>query len=171
MRELGRDGTAAWWATKTRQVRDHLRARVAPTERAQLAAWLTPAELALFDAMHVADRRHGLDVAAHLRTQGVTGRDVLVAGVLHDCSKGDTGVLPRIAYSLGQRYGAWIWRVAGQVPGWAAALERLRVHPEASAALAAAAGCSRETIELIRHQDAPVDPVAGVQLKLADEAS
>ena len=171
MRDPGRDGTAAWWATKTRQVRDHLQAAVTADERAGVAGWLTPPELVLFDAMHVADRRHGLDVAAHLRTQGVTGRDVLVAGVLHDCSKGDTGVLPRIAYSLGQRYGTWIWRMAGIVPGWGAALERLRVHPEASAALAAAAGCSPETIELIRHQDAPVDPIAGVQLKLADEAS
>jgi hypothetical protein len=169
--EVARGGSVEWWATKSRQVRDHLRARVTPSERADVGAWLTPAELVLFDAMHVADRRHGLDVAAHLRGQGVVDRDVLVAGVLHDCSKGDTGVLPRIAYSLGQRYGTWIWRTAGLLPGWTATLERLRIHPEASAALAAAAGCTPTTVELIRHQDAPVDPVAGVQLKLADEAS
>lgn len=167
----GAGGSVGWWATKTRQVRDHLRARVAPDERDGLAGWLSPAELALFDAMHIADRRHGLDVAAHLRGQGVTDHDVLVAGVLHDCSKGDTGVLPRIFYSLGQRYGTWIWRTAAVVPGWGEVLERLRVHPEASAGLAAAAGCSPATVELIRHQDAPVDPIGGVQLKLADEAS
>ena len=171
MAERDGDGAAEWWSTKTRQVRDHLRARVTPAERAAVAGWLTPAELALFDAMHVADRRHGLEVAAHLRSQGVTDRDVLVAGVLHDCSKGDTGVMPRIIYSLGQRYGSWIWRTAGVVPGWRAALTRLRIHPDASAALAAAAGCAPATVELIRHQDAPIDPVAGVQLKLADEAS
>jgi len=165
-----RGGTAEWWATKTRQVRDHLRARVSAAERAGLAGWLTPAELALFDAMHVADRRHGLDVAAHLRTQGVADRDVLVAGVLHDCAKGDTGVMPRIAYSLGQRYGTWIWRLAGVVPGWGGAVERLRVHAEASAELAAAAGCAPATVELIRHQDVPVDAI-GEQLHLADEAS
>jgi hypothetical protein len=161
----------AWWATKTRQVRDHLRARVTVEDRAALLEWLTPPELALFDAMHVADRRHGLDVVAHLRANDATDHDLLVAGLLHDCSKGDTGVMPRIVYSLGQRYGARIWRVAGIVPGWSAAIERLRVHPEASAALAAAAGCSSATVELIRHQDAPIDPVAGVQLHLADEAS
>ena len=160
-----------WWATKTRQVRDHLRARVIASERAGLASWVSPAELALFDRMHVADRRHGLDVVAHLWAEGATDLDLLVAGLLHDCAKGETGVLPRIAFSLGQRYGAWIWRTAGIVPGWSAALGRLRVHAEASAALAAAAGCSATTVELIRHQDAPIDPIAGEQLRLADEAS
>lgn len=162
---------ASWWADKSRQVVGHLRARVAASERADLAGWLAPAELDLFDAMHVADRRHGLDVVARLRAGGMTDGEVLVAGLLHDCAKGDTGVLPRIAYSLGQRYGAWIWRVAGSVPGWRAALERLRVHAEASAQLAAAAGCSPRSVELIRHQEDPIDPLAGEQLRLADEAS
>jgi hypothetical protein len=136
-----------------------------------LAGWLSAPELALFDAMHVADRRHGLDVIVHLRLQGVVDRDVLIAGLLHDCSKGDTGVTPRIAYSLGQRYGTWIWRAAGIVPSWSDGLRRLIGHAEASAALAGAAGCSPATVELIRHQDAPVDPIAGEQLRLADEAS
>lgn len=169
--EANRSSAAGWWATKTRQVRDHLRARVTVEERARLLDWLTPAELSLFDAMHVADRRHGLDVVAHLRANDATDHDLLVAGLLHDCSKGDTGVMPRIVYSLGQRYGTRIWRIAAIVPGWSAAVERLRVHPDESAALAAAAGCTSTTIELIRHQDAPIDPIAGVQLHLADEAS
>lgn len=166
-----RSRTFDWWATKTRQVRDHLRARVLPAERADLAGWLSPAQLGLFDAMHVADRRHGLDVAGHLRGGGVIDHELLVAGLLHDCAKGDTGVMPRIVYSLGQRYGPWIWRAAGVLPGWRGTLERLRVHAEASAVLAAAAGCSPATVELIRHQDAPVDPIAGALLHLADEAS
>ena len=162
---------ASWWADKTRQVAAHLRARVGPEERAALTGWLRPAELALFDAMHVADRRHGLDVVAWLRSDGITDPEVLMAGLLHDCAKGDTGVLPRIAYSLGQRYGAGFWLVAGLVPAWRAALARLRVHAEASAALAAGAGCSPRTVELIRHQDRPIDPDAGERLRLADEAS
>ena len=141
------------------------------TERGALAGWLRPSELALFDAMHVADRRHGLDVVAHLRADGATDPDLLVAGLLHDCGKGDTSVLPRVAFSLGQRYGAWIWRAAGIVPGWSAALGRLSVHAEASAALATAAGSSPMTVALIRHQEAPIDPIAGEQLRLADEAS
>jgi hypothetical protein len=160
-----------WWVDKVRQTVAHARASVAPTEREALAGWCNRDQLALFDAMHVADRRHGLDVVARLRTDGVTDPEVLLAGLLHDCAKGDTGVLPRIAYALGGRYGRWIWRVARAVPDWAPALERLRVHAEASAALAARAGCSARTVELIRHQDAPVDPVMGRLLQLADEAS
>ena len=166
-----RPGTADWWATKTRQVRDHLRARVRPEERAAVRTWLTPAELALFDAMHVADRRHGLDVVAHLRADGATDHDLLVAGLLHDCAKGDTGLGPRVAYSLGTRYGTWIWRVGALVPGWRIAIERLRVHADASADMARAAGCTERTVDLIRHQEQPVDPDAGERLRLADEAS
>jgi hypothetical protein len=50
-------------------------------------------------------------------------------------------------------------------------MARLEAHAEESARLAAVAGCSPRTVELIRHQDAPVDPIAGEQLRLADEAS
>jgi hypothetical protein len=91
---------------------------VGPEERSALATWTNPPQLALYDTMHVADRRHGLDVVASLRADGVTEPDVLVAGLLHDAGKGDTGVGPRIAYSLGQRYGTWLWRVAAVVPGY-----------------------------------------------------
>ena len=59
-------------------------------------------------------------------------------------------------------------RVPARLP---AALERLRTHAETSAALAAAAGCSPRTVELIRHQDAPTDPEFGELLRLADEAN
>ena len=63
--------TTSWWASRVRQFRSHLRARVAPHERAALATWISPEQLTLFDAMHVADRRHGLDVADSLRAEGV----------------------------------------------------------------------------------------------------
>ena len=161
----------SWWASKVRQFRTHLRARVAPGERSGLASWLTPAQLAVFDAMHVADRRHGLDVCATLRGEGVSDPEVLLAGLLHDAGKGATGVWPRVAYALGQAYGPWVWRVASIGPGFGAALERLRDHAETSAVLAAAAGCSPRTVELIRHQEAPIDPVDGRLLQLADEAN
>jgi hypothetical protein len=50
-------------------------------------------------------------------------------------------------------------------------MARLRDHAEISARLAGEAGCSARTVELIRHQDAPVDPDAGRALQLADEAN
>jgi hypothetical protein len=121
--------------------------------------------------MHVADRRHGLDVVATLRAEGVTDDEVLLAGLLHDAGKGHTGVWPRVVYSLGQAFGAWVWRIASYIPGWRDALRRLMDHAETSAVLAGEAGCPARTVELIRHQDAPIDPVAGRALQLADEAN
>jgi hypothetical protein len=134
-------------------------------------SWLTEPQLGLFDAMHVADQRHGLDVVATLRQATSDDHDLLLAGLLHDVGKGDTGVGPRVAYALGQAYGDRLWRAASVVPGWGAALERLRVHADTSARLAAAAGCSPRAVELIRWQEAPVDPGAGELLRLADEAN
>jgi hypothetical protein len=161
----------SWWAPKVRQFRAHVRARVAAGERAGLATWLSPSQLGLFDTMHVADRRHGLDVVATLRAEGATETDLLVAGLLHDAGKDQTGIWPRVIYSLGQAYGSWIWRLAGIVPGVRADLERLRDHAGTSARLAAAAGCTPRTVELIRHQDDPHDAEFGELLRLADEAN
>jgi hypothetical protein len=143
---------------------------VRPRERAALAAWLRPEELELFDAMHIADRRHGLDVVRVLRRSGVTDRNVLAAGLLHDCAKGDTGVLPRIAWSLGEAFGPWVHRVARRVPGWGPALDRLRDHASASADLVAAAGLPTYAVDLVRHQAEPRDPRYGALFHAADEA-
>ena len=83
-----RTGSPAWWATKVRQFRSHLLARVRPAERAGLAGWVPAALLDLFDAMPVADRRHGLDVVASLRASGGgSDTELLLAGLLHDCGK------------------------------------------------------------------------------------
>jgi hypothetical protein len=144
---------------------------VSDAERRQLPAWLTRDQIALFDGMHVADRRHGLDVVATLRAEGVGDAEVLLAGLLHDAGKGRTGVWPRVAYALGRAYGTWVCRIAGVLPPMRTSLERLRLHAERSAELAGAAGCSVRTVELIRHQDAPVDSEAGRLLQLADEAN
>jgi hypothetical protein len=144
---------------------------VTPEERSALATWTTTAQRTVFDGMHVADRRHGLDVVTSLRAEGVSDPDVLLAGLLHDAGKGDTGVWPRVVYSLGQAFGTWIWRVGALIPGFGVALVRLRTHPESSAILAERAGCSRRTVELIRWQDAPRDAEFGELLRLADEAN
>ncbi|MBA2373061.1 MAG: hypothetical protein H0V74_02505 [Chloroflexi bacterium] len=163
--------SASWWGSKARQFRAHLRARVAPEERAALATWTTPEQCRLFDTMHVADRRHGLDVVAALRAAGVTDPDALIAALVHDAGKGATGVWPRVAYALGQLLGPWVWRAASFLPGFGAALDRLRDHPERSALMAAAAGCSTRTVELIRYQDDPRDTEFGELLRLADDAN
>lgn len=166
-----RPGSGAWWVTKVRQTKRHLLASVPARERDAAAAWLTPAQLAVFDAMHVADRRHGLDVVTALRGAGERDPEVLVAGLIHDAGKGDTGMLPRIFYALGQAGMGWPVRIGRRLPGMPASLELLAAHADTSARMAEAAGCSPRTVELIRWQDAPRDPDAGERLRLADEAS
>jgi hypothetical protein len=164
-------GSPAWWLAKVRQTKRHLLARVSPAERDATATWLSPAQLAVFDGMHVADRRHGLDVVAALRAGGESDPEVLLAGLLHDAGKGDTGMLPRILHALGQARMTWPARALGRWPGMRASLVCLRDHAETSAQLAAAAGCSPRTVDLIRWQDEPRDPEAGERLRLADEAN
>jgi hypothetical protein len=157
--------------TQVRQTKGHLLARVSPRERDAVAAWLSPAQLAVYDGMHLADRRHGLDVVAALRTAGESDPEVLLAGLLHDAGKGDTGMLPRIVHALGQARITWPALAVGWLPGMRAALSRLRDHAETSARLAEEAGCTVRTVELIRWQDEPRDPEAGERLRLADEAN
>jgi hypothetical protein len=169
--DVATPGGREWWAIKVRQFRIHVRARVSAAERAALTAWLTPAQLRLFDSMHIADRRHGLDVVEALRAERVSEPDALLAALLHDVGKGQVGALPRVAYALGQAYGRWIWRLARILPGFGPALDRLEHHAETSAVLAEGAGCSPRTVELIRWQDAPRDPEFGELLRLADEAN
>jgi hypothetical protein len=164
--------SSSWWGRKVRQARAHVAARVTDEERAGLAAWLTPAELVLFDAMPVADRRHGLDVVGRLRAVGARDPDLLLAGLLHDCGKGpDVRLVHRVAWSLSERYGAWVLVPAAAVPGLRAGITRIRDHAEISAEMMLAAGASPRAADLARHQAAPVDPILGDLLHAADEAA
>lgn len=163
---------ASWWVSKTRQLGRHVAARVTPVERAALAEWLTPAQLALFDGMPVADRRHGLDVVAGLRAAGHEDRDLLLAGLLHDAGKGRSILLwHRVAWSLGELLGPWVHDAAGRLPGGSDAMARLRYHDERSAELALAVGCSPRVAALIVGTTDPADASALAALHAADEAS
>lgn len=139
-------------------------------EQAEVAALLTQTELALFEAMPRADRRHGLDVAAALRRAGHgDDRELILAGILHDAGKGPSVRLwHRVAWSLGQRYGRWVVSGAAFVPGARAVFDRLDQHARISAELARAAGAPARTVALIGAQGDPHDPAARA-LHLADE--
>jgi hypothetical protein len=162
----------SWWAGKVRRFGRYFAGRISPTERADLAGWLTEAQLSLFGAMHPADQRHGLDVVAALRAQGHAQDELLLAGLLHDCGKGrGLRIWHRVAWSLGERYGARTARSFERLPTFSAAFRTMRGHAARSAELAAAAGCSAATVELIRNQAEPTDPVLGRALLLADQAN
>jgi hypothetical protein len=143
---------------------------VSQRERAELVTWLTPAQLVLFDSMHRVDQRHGLDVVRSLRAAGHNEPELLLAGLFHDAGKGTaTRLHHRVAWSLGERYGSWIWQAAGVVPGMADGLERMRTHDERSGQLALDAGCPPLTAALIRQQARAGR--LGDALRLADEAN
>ncbi len=163
---------SAWWAAKVRRFGRYFLGRVKPSEREHLTTWLTRAELALFDEMHPADRRHGLDVVAALRAAGHADPDLLIAGLLHDCGKGRRiHVWHRVTWSLADHYGGPIRRIAHRLPTFAAAFATLDDHAEASAGMALRAGVSVRAADLIRHQSEPIDHELGAALLLADQAN
>jgi len=162
----------SWWARKAGQLGRHVAARVWPVERAALAEWLTPAQLALFDGMPLADRRHGLDVVAALGPGWAADREVRLAGLFHDAGKGrEVRLWHRVAWSLGEVGGGWIHAAAARLPGGAAGMAALRCHAERSAELAEAVGCGPRTAALIRGVVTPADRPALAALRAADEAS
>jgi hypothetical protein len=164
--------SSSWWAAKVRRFARYFFARVHGSERRELMTWLTAPQLALFDGMHPADQRHGLDVVRALRAAGHHDGDLLLAGLLHDCGKGRAiHVWHRVAWSLGDHYGRRVRAVALRLPTFRSAFATLDAHAERSAQLAIAAGCSPRSAELIRHQAEPVDAELGRALQLADQAN
>jgi hypothetical protein len=122
--------------------------------------------------MPVADRRHGLDVVAALRTVGLDDREVHLAALFHDAGKGPSIRLwHRVAWSLGELLGDWVHRLAGHLPGGREAIALLRDHDERSADLAVAAGCSPRTVAFIRGAVAIADRPALAALRAADDAN
>jgi len=162
----------AWWPTKVRQFFRYIFGRVGAAERSELTGWLTKAQVDLFDSMHRADQRHGLDVVRALRSAGHEDHDVLVAGLLHDCGKGRKVALwHRVGWSLADHYGGFVRRSFVRLPGFGRAFTTLDNHAATSAALALAAGCTPRCADLIRHQADSADDELGIALRLADEAS
>jgi hypothetical protein len=161
-----------WWAAKVRRFGRYFVGRVSEAERNDLRSWLTPSQMELFESMHRADQRHGLDVVAALRADRQADTDLLIAGLMHDCGKGrGLHVWHRVGWSLSERYGPRAERLMLAVPGYRAAFAVIAAHAARSAELALDAGCSPVTADLIRHQAEPVDAVLGQALLLADEAN
>ena len=137
----------SWWAGKVRRFGRYFTGRVDGRERADLTGWLTPPQLQLFDSMHPADQRHGLDVVAALKADGHAQPELLLAALLHDSGKGrGLHVWHRVGWSLGERYGTRVERFFERLPSFRGAFATLRMHAAKSAELAAAAGCSPATI-------------------------
>ena len=134
-------------------------------------AWLTPAQLGLFEQMHRADQRHGLDVVAALRRAGHRDADLLLAGVLHDAGKGrDLRLWHRVGWALAERH-ARLEPFFLRLPTFRRAFDMMAAHVTRSAELAVSAGCGPRTAALIAERVDAVDEPLLLALRLADEAS
>lgn len=152
----------------------HLTARVHPSEAELVRRVLPPAAVELFDAMPVADRRHGLDVAQRLLAAGFDDRDVLAAALLHDAAKGH-------AMRLWHRVGGvlleaaaprMLERLASSNPrSWRHGFHRYLHHGPMSADAAVAAGCAPRVGAFIRGATDAADATLAAALRAADDAS
>jgi hypothetical protein len=172
-----------------RRVRQFLRAtfaRVRPGEIAALKEILSPAQMALFQRMARSDQRHSLDLLYTLRRAGQSGRDLAQAALLHDCGKSvlaggastdARGPLQRITVwhrtlvvLLQGAAPGWLARLASDGRGWRRPFATHVQHAQASAELAAQAGCTPEVVTLIRgHHEPEPDDRRSALLKWADE--
>ena len=127
-------------------------------------ALLTPAQLALFQAMHPAEQAHSLRVHALLVQRGQTNPDLLMAALLHDTGKTHhlLGVGERvwivlvhtICPNLEIRWGDSALPTHGVSAWLRRSLIIARQHPAWGAALATQTGASPLCVNLIRrHQD------------------
>ena len=152
----------------------HVRARVDPAEEAFAAGVLPAGGRALFGGMPVADRRHGLDVAARLVASGIDDPDVLGAALLHDAAKGDRMQLwHRVGGVLLEAVApALLARLGSPDPrSWRHPFHLYLHHEAMSADLAAAAGCGPRLAAFIGGTADGTDARLQQALRAADDAS
>ncbi len=146
-------------------------------DRAILDATLPPAARALFATMSRNDQRHSLTVYRALRDTGCDDAELLAAALLHDSGKGSgrvrLWVRPPLVLlkAFAPRLLTWMTRepLPGcSVPWWRRPLYAAWHHAAIGADLAAAAGLSPRTVELIRTHHDPHGPAAA--LHVVDDA-
>jgi hypothetical protein len=151
----------------------HLTARVSAEEEVTAHRILPGSAWTLFDSMPVADRRHGLDVAAHLLARGLEDRDLLAAALLHDAAKGvRLRLWHRVAGVLLEALAPRLLaRLAAREPRNENAWHMYLRHAELSADAARQAGLSARTSAFISGSVSEADMQLAVALHEADEAS
>lgn len=149
------------------------------------ARHLSPAALALFHAMPRYDRRHALAVARSLVRDGFDNPHLIAAALLHDAGKtagpgGRVTLMHRVLVVLGRAFAPglleWLGRdpaAGASVPRWRRPFHTQRQHAVIGAEMALQAGCSPETIAIIRRHESPgenADPLL-CALQAADSAN
>ena len=161
------------------QVRQQLGfvAPLSAEEHLQVARWLPPSALPLFQTMSPADQQHSLRVCQGLLARGCVDKDLLAAALLHDVGKAQ-GRVPfwtRPVIVLGKMFAPRLLKRLTVYPyegrtitGWQRALSNAWWHAQIGAELAAAAGLPEKAVLYIRTHHQPGGPAA--ELHLVDEA-
>ena len=173
---------------RARQFWNALSAVPAPDELGLAQEVLNPDQWALFRQLQPSEQAHSLAVMKRLSAQrlqwdGLTElnrKDLLAAALLHDVGKSLHPL--RVWEKVLVVFGAWLSPVqmsqwgAGSPHSWRRAFVVARQHSDWGAVLAAQAGCSSMTVELIRrHQDEAEMPPSSIldylllQLQAADD--
>jgi putative nucleotidyltransferase with HDIG domain len=148
------------------RVAQFLRASVAwlrPVQAADLQSCLSPAAVELFRSMPSYDQQHALRVLQTLEEQGHADPDLLAAALLHDVGKsgrqeGRLRLWHRVAVVLMRAFWPGLLLRLGDEAGsgWRRPFYVQLHHAALSAELAQEAGCSPQTVVLIRrHEDQP----------------
>lgn len=147
-------------------------------EEREVARWLPPEALPLFQSMSPADQRHSLRVCQGLQARGCQDEDMLAAALLHDVGKagGRVPFWTRPAIVLGKKLAPRLLERVTVYPGqetvmarWRRALSFAWYHAEVGAELSAAHGLSERAVLYIRTHHQPAGPAA--ELHAVDEES
>ncbi len=147
---------------RTWQVWVSLRPRIEDTDREELARWLPPRAVALWQRQPLRDQAHSLRVLRRLQTEGFTAPPLMAAALLHDVGKTEAPLRlwHRVVWVLLKRCcPAWqSWLIHPR--GWRRPFWALAEHPALGAALARQAGCDEETAWLIAHHQDDISTLA-----------
>jgi putative nucleotidyltransferase with HDIG domain len=139
-----------------------------PADAAWVRSLLSPSEQGLWERMSGPDQRHAAAVARRVDGAGVHDRPALVAALLHDVGKVESGLstLERVPATLSRP-----WRSASPVPDrW----RRYYDHPSIGARLLDQAGSDPLVVTWAAEHHLPSDrwtvpPALGQVLKAADD--
>lgn len=162
-------------AYRVRQFRLALFGPWLPVPDEALLTYLSPALMAVFRRMTPSEQAHSFSVLERLQEIGQNDPDLLAAALLHDAGKSlsPLSILDRVLIVLGKRVLPRLAKRWGE--GEPRGLRRPFVvaarHPDWGADLAAAAGASPRTCDLIRrHQDfSPTNDTLLAALQQADD--
>lgn len=147
------------WRTRIREGHIALWPRREPGEELILRRWLTDEQRRAFRELPLHDRGHLARVTKTLTQRAPDNTDLIVAGLLHDLGKVETGhrvrLIDRVAKVLLNHISPRLlrWLARPNPSRWRAGIVLAVHHAEIGAERAARLGCSDRVVWLIKHHE------------------